>query len=256
LTLTVEREPTIAERIISDGGSTVPSLPAAGPAQPWTESNGRPIPEATVARLATYLRVLSGMREQGTETVSSEELANSAGVNAGLLRKDLSHLGSYGTRGVGYLVAVLEEQLARTLGLSEHRSVVLIGIGNLGQALAGYHGFASRGFRIAGLVDTDPARVGSLVHGVRVSALEALEDLVAREDISIGVIATPAAAAQDIADRLAAAGVSAILNFAPIVLSVPAHIDVRKVDLAGELQILSFHEQRKAQCAVPETQAQ
>lgn len=209
----------------------------------------RTIPEATVARLATYLRVLSALREQGTDTVSSEELALAAGVNAGLLRKDLSHLGSYGTRGVGYLVATLEEQLARTLGLTEHRSVVLIGIGNLGQALAGYHGFASRGFRIAGLVDTDPHRVGTMLHGIRVTHIADLERIIVSEGVSIGVIATPASAAQDVADRLVAAGVSAILNFAPTVLSVPAHIDVRKVDLAGELQILSFHEQRKAQCA-------
>jgi redox-sensing transcriptional repressor len=204
------------------------------------------IPEATVARLATYLRALSALREQNVETVSSEELAASVGVNAGLLRKDLSYLGSYGTRGVGYLVATLEEHLARTLGLTEHRYVVLIGIGNLGQALAGYHGFASRGFRIVGLVDVDPARVGTVLDGLTVSHLDELDDLVGRHGVSIGVIATPAGAAQEVADRLVAAGVTAILNFAPAVLTVPAHIDVRQVDLAGELQILSFHERRKA----------
>lgn len=211
---------------------------------------GSVIPEATVARLATYLRVLSALREQSVETVSSEELAAAAGVNAGLLRKDLSYLGSWGTRGVGYVVDSLETHLARTLGLTEHRSVVLIGIGNLGQALAGYHGFASRGFRIVGLIDVDPARVGSVVAGLPVSSIDDLEDVVERNSVSIGVIATPASAAQKIADRLAAAGVTAILNFAPVVLYVPAHVDVRKVDLAGELQILSFHERRKSQLAV------
>ena len=203
------------------------------------------IPEATVARLATYLRVISGIREQGVPTVSSEELAVAAGANAGLLRKDLSYLGSYGTRGVGYLVTNLEEHLARTLGLTERRCVVLIGVGNLGNALAGYAGFASRGFELVALLDTDPARVGSVVNGVAVSHLDDLDRVVDENDVSIGVIATPAEAAQAVAARLVESGVTAILNFAPGVLNVPAHIDVRKVDLAGELQILSFHERRK-----------
>ena len=198
-----------------------------------------------MARLATYLRVISSMREQDVATVSSEELAAAAGVNAGLLRKDLSYLGSYGTRGVGYLVSNLEEHLARTLGLTERRSVVLIGVGNLGNALAGYAGFASRGFELVALLDTDADRFGSVVNGVRVSHLDEMERVVAEHDVSIGVIATPAEAAQAVADRLVGAGVTAILNFAPVVLSVPGHVHVRKVDLAGELQILSFHETRK-----------
>ena len=206
----------------------------------------RSIPDATVARLATYLRVLAMMDDLGVEIVSSEELANAAGVNSAKLRKDLSHLGSYGVRGVGYAVRTLVEQLASTLGLAERRSVALIGVGNLGQALAGYAGFGSRGFRIAALVDADPARVGTTLRGLTVRHIDELAEVVASEGISIAVIATPASAAQDVCDRLAAAGVTAILNFAPTVLSVPHFVDVRKVDLAAELQILSFHEQRKA----------
>jgi redox-sensing transcriptional repressor len=208
-------------------------------------SDGR-VPDATVARLATYLRVLGSLGDRSITTVSSEELAVAAGVNSAKLRKDLSYLGSYGIRGVGYHVATLTEEIARTLGITVHRSVALIGVGNLGQALAGYAGFASRGFRIAALIDADPARIGTTLRGLEVRDVAELDAIVAEEQIAIAVLATPAAAAQDVCDRLVAAGVTSILNFAPVVLSVPDHVDVRKVDLAAELQILSFHETRKA----------
>jgi redox-sensing transcriptional repressor len=189
--------------------------------------------------------VLTGLGEDATTTVSSEELAAATGVNSAKLRKDLSFLGSYGIRGVGYDVATLAEQIARALGLTVHRNVALVGAGNLGQALAGYAGFASRGFRIAALLDADRARVGTTVHGVTVRDINDLEQVVADEKITIAVLTTPAAVAQGVCDRLVAAGVTSILNFAPVVLSVPHHVDVRKVDLAAELQILSFHENRK-----------
>lgn len=204
------------------------------------------VPDATVARLAIYLRVLTDLRDDGVDTVSSEELALAAGVNSAKLRKDLSHLGSYGVRGVGYGVQTLVGQLADTLGLRENRAVVLIGVGNLGQALAGYGGFASHGFRIAALLDVDPNRVGMVLAGMTVQHVDALTEIVRSEDVSIAVIATPADVAQEIGDRLADAGVTAILNFAPTVLSVPESVNVRKVDLAAELQILSFHEHRKS----------
>jgi redox-sensing transcriptional repressor len=206
----------------------------------------RSIPDATVARLAVYLRVLTALAEQGTVTVSSEELAAAAGVNSAKLRKDLSYLGSYGVRGVGYDVALLVERIARGLGLTRGRAVALVGIGNLGHALAGYGGFATRGFRIAALLDADVARVGEQIAGLIVRHIDELAEVVRAEQVSIGVIATPAQAAQDVCDRLVNAGVTSILNFAPAVLVVPEYVDVRKVDLAVELQILSFHEQRKA----------
>ncbi|MGH8862400.1 MAG: redox-sensing transcriptional repressor Rex [Jatrophihabitantaceae bacterium] len=208
-------------------------------------SDGR-VPDATVARLATYLRVLGSLGDRVTATVSSEELAAAAGVNSAKLRKDLSFLGSYGIRGVGYHVATLTEEIARTLGITVHRSVALIGVGNLGQALAGYAGFASRGFRIAALIDADTERIGTTIRGLVVRDIADLEQIVADEQITIAVLATPASVAQDVCDRLVAAGVTSILNFAPVVLGVPGHVDVRKVDLAAELQILSFHETRKA----------
>ena len=220
---------------------------AAEPAR--TSSRPRGIPEATVARLPIYLRALSGLQDHGIPTVSSEDLAAAAGVGSAKLRKDLSHLGSYGTRGVGYDVDYLVYQIARELGLTQDWPVVIVGIGNLGHALANYGGFASRGFHIAALLDADPARVGEVVAGLAVRHVSELERLVCGLGPAIGVIATPATAAQEVCDRLVAAGVRSILNFAPLVLVVPEEVDVRKVDLAIELQILAFHEQRKVDVA-------
>ena len=219
---------------------------AAGtpPSRPRTRRRG--IPEATVARLPVYLRALHTLAEGGHTTVSSDALAVAAGVNSAKVRKDLSHLGSYGTRGVGYDVDYLIYQISRELGLTQRWAVAIVGVGNLGHALANYGGFASRGFRIAALLDTDRARVGETINGVRVSHIDDLPEVARRERVSIGVIATPAGGAQDVCDRLVAAGVTSILNFAPIVLSVPPGVDLRKVDLSIELQILAFHEQRKA----------
>lgn len=207
------------------------------------------VPEATVARLPVYLRALTGLAEQGVDTVSSESLAAAAGVNSAKVRKDLSHLGSYGTRGVGYDVDYLVYQISRTLGLTRSRNVAIVGAGYLGHALANYAGFGSRGFRIAALLDADPQAVGERVAGLTVRAVAELERVVDDEGVSIGVIATPATAAQDVCDRLVGAGVTSVLNFAPVVLSVPPGVDVRKVDLSIELQILAFHEERKAAAA-------
>jgi len=216
--------------------------------RPSARASGRErgIPEATVARLPVYLRALHTLSDGGLDTVSSEALATSAGVNSAKLRKDLSHLGSYGTRGVGYDVTILIDQISLALGLTQRWTVALVGVGNLGHALAGYAGFSSRGFRIAALLDADPARVGEAISGLNVRHISEIDAVVAEEGISIGVIATPAEAAQDVCDQLVSAGVTSILNFAPCVLNVPAGVDVRKVDLSIELQILSFHEHRKA----------
>ena len=202
------------------------------------------IPEATVARLPLYLRALHALADEGMTTISSEALAEAAGVNSAKLRKDLSHLGSYGTRGVGYDVAHLIAQISRELGLQRRCSVVLIGVGNLGRALAGYGGFASRGLAIDALLDADPALTGQTIAGLTVRHIDDLPEVVVPG--SIGVIATPASAAQEVCDRLVAAGVTSILNFAPTVLTVPDSVDLRKVDLSIELQILSFHEHRKS----------
>jgi redox-sensing transcriptional repressor len=208
--------------------------------------SARDIPEATVARLPVYLRALTTLADQGISTCSSEELAAGAGVNSAKLRKDLSYLGSYGTRGVGYDVEYLRYQIAREIGVTQDWPVVIVGIGNLGHALANYSGFRSRGFRVVALLDADPERHGEHVADIDVRPFDDLEQIVHEHGVAIGVIATPALAAQDVADRMVEAGIRSILNFAPVVLSVPDHVDVRKVDLSIELQILAYHEQRKA----------
>jgi redox-sensing transcriptional repressor len=205
----------------------------------------RRIPEATVARLPVYLRILYDLADERTTTISSERLAELAGVNAAKVRKDLSYLGSYGTRGVGYDVEYLLFQMNRELGLTQAWPVIIVGAGNLGQALAGYGGFDERGFPVVAVVDVDPSKVGTELVGVPVRHIDDLPKLVTAPGRAIGVIATPAAAAQEVADRLIAAGVRSILNFAPVLLNVPRGVWVRKVDLALELQILSFYQQRR-----------
>ena len=205
----------------------------------------RRIPEATVARLPVYLRSLLEMTDSKTATISSERLAELAGVNAAKVRKDLSYLGSYGTRGVGYDVEFLLYQISRELGLTQDWPVVIVGLGNLGHALANYRGFMARGFRIVALVDADPSKVGERIGDLAVRHVDDLPAIAAEQGIAIGIIATPASVAQEVADRLVEAGVTSILNFAPAVITVPAPVSLRKVDLSIELQILSFYQQRR-----------
>jgi redox-sensing transcriptional repressor len=209
----------------------------------------RSIPEATVGRLPRYLQALAGMAADGTAVASSEELALAAGVTSAKVRKDLSHLGSYGTRGVGYDIAYLIHQIRRELGLTQDWGIAIAGIGNLGHALANYKGFGDRGFRVSALVDVDPAKVGERVGELEVTHIDALPALVRERGIAIGVIATPATAVQDVGDRLVDAGIRSILNFAPAPLTAPPGVSVRSVDLAVELQILAYYEQRKAALA-------
>jgi redox-sensing transcriptional repressor len=206
-----------------------------------------------------YHRSLLSLTARGVLLVSSEELAEASGVSSAKLRKDLSFLGSYGTRGVGYEVEFLLYQIARALGLTQVWPVVIVGIGNLGNALAGYPGFASRGFSVVGLFDTDPVRVDETVtvagKEIVVSDISKLPQVVLSSGASIGVIATPETAAQEVCDLMVRNGITSILNFAPVLIEVPAGVDVRRVDLATELQILAFHEQRKSQSALTQANA-
>lgn len=209
-------------------------------------AGGRPrvIPEATIARLASYLRALTALAET-RDAISSEELAAESGVNSATLRRDLSHLGTYGVRGVGYEIELLIAEIGRALGSHHRYRVALVGVGNLGAALAGYPGFVSRGLTIGALFDVDPRRIGQLAGGIPIHDIADIDAICRREDITIGVIATPQSAAQAAADALVGAGVRAILAFSPGVIHVPADVDLRTVDLAVELQILAFHEARR-----------
>ena len=209
-------------------------------------ATARRIPEATVARLPVYLRSLLEVAEAKTTTISSERLAELAGVNAAKVRKDLSYLGSYGTRGVGYDVEFLLYQISRELGLNQDWPVVIVGVGHLGHALANYRGFSARGFRIVALFDSDAAKIGEQIGTVAVRPMDELDAVVRAQSVAIALITTPPNVAQEVADRLVAAGVTSILNFAPTVINVPAHVSLRKVDLSIELQILSFYQQQAA----------
>jgi redox-sensing transcriptional repressor len=210
-----------------------------------TTAAPRDIPDATVARLPLYHRALIVLHQLGVGTVSSEQLAEMAGVNAAKVRKDLSYFGTYGTRGVGYDVDQLLGEIRREMGLDRAWNCIVVGVGNLGSALLSFAGFRERGFNVAAAVDVDPTRVGTVVGGLSVGHQDDLARLIDENDVAIGVIATPPAAAQDVADALVAAGVESILNFAPIMVEVPEGVLIRHVDLASELEILAFHKGRR-----------
>lgn len=211
-----------------------------------TRTPQKDIPQATVARLATYLRVLALMTDDGVAIVSSEELAVAAGVNSAKLRKDLSFLGPNGVRGVGYDVARLRSRIEDVLGLSGGHRVVLVGAGNLGRALVGYRGFRRRGFAVVGIFDNDPEVIGLDVEGLRVRDAAGLAGDLALLRPTIAVIAVPDDSAQQVCDELVAAGVQSILSFALCPLTAPPGVELRRVDLAVEMQMLSFERVRNA----------
>lgn len=206
----------------------------------------RAVPPSTVARLPVYLRALDELAARGVARTSSGELAELSGVGSALLRRDLSFLGSHGVRGVGYDVEHLQAQVAAELGMTGDLPVVIVGIGHLGHALASYVVEAGTGFRVAALVDADPRVVGTTVAGLVVEDDARLDEVVRREGATLAVLTTPAEVAQEVCDRLVAAGVTGILTFVPRVLQVPEHVDLRSVDLATELQILAFHARQRA----------
>lgn len=199
------------------------------------------IPEMTIRRLSIYLRCLAQLDEDGVKTVSSQELAERFHLNSAQVRKDLAYFGEFGIRGIGYYVSNLRAELSRLLALDREWRVALVGFGNLGSALFHYRSFARQGFRVAAIVDDDPTKSGRRVDGLEILPLAELPRLVKQHGIQIGVIAVPAAAAQAVADRLVAAGVRAILNFAPARLTVPKDVRLQNVDLSIELENLSFH---------------
>jgi len=198
------------------------------------------LPSATVERLPRYLRCIERLPE-AQQTISSGELARLSNLKAAGVRRDLSYLGTFGIRGVGYRVKELNDQIRHALGLTADRPVAVVGIGNLGSALANYTGFGNRGFRVVGLYDAAPSKIGTCLGGVEVRHISRLPDDARTTHISVGIIATPAGAAQQVATMLVEAGVRSILNFAPTVLQVPDDIHLRQVDVATELQILGYY---------------
>jgi redox-sensing transcriptional repressor len=200
----------------------------------------RRVAESTVRRLSLYLRFLEEFEEQGIGTVSSGALASLGGTTSAQVRKDLSFFGSFGKRGLGYPVPELAGRIREILGLNRRYRVALVGAGKMGSALVQYRGFRARGFDIVAIFDTDPAKVGHRWNGLTVLDIAGLEEELARQPIDMAVLVTPAEAAQGVADRLTAAGVKAILNFAPVQLTVPDDVVVKTVNLALELETLSY----------------
>jgi len=198
------------------------------------------IADSTVRRLSLYLRFLEEFENAGLTTVSSEELAARGGTTSAQVRKDLSFFGSFGKRGLGYQVGELTQRMRRILGLERDWRVVIVGIGKIGSALAQYEGFQQRGFRVVGLYDTDPAKVGREVDGLRVRPIESLAEDNRERPVDIAVIAVPASAAQRVVDEVVAAGITGIMSFAPIQLHVPADVTLNTVNMAMELERLSF----------------
>ena len=195
----------------------------------------------TIRRLSIYSRCLAQLEEDGVKTVSSQEFAERFHLNSAQVRKDLAYFGEFGIRGIGYYVANLRAELSKILGLDREWRLALVGFGNLGSALFRYRGFARGGFRVAAIVDDDPAKAGRVVDGLPILPVSELAPAVRQSGIQVGVIAVPADAAQLVADRLVAAGVRAILNFAPVRLTVPRDVRLQNVDLSIELENLSFH---------------
>ena len=199
------------------------------------------IPEATIVRLSVYSRFLEQVDRKGIITISSGEIAEGVGVSPAQVRKDLAYFGEFGTRGVGYNVKDLLRHTLKILGLNGQWNVILIGAGNLGSALVSYRGFRERGFNIVGVFDNDLSKIGKRLVDLEVMGTERLEEVVRQHNVKIGIMTIPAKSAQESADLLISAGVKAILNFAPTVLSVPDEIEVRDIDLSTRLEILTFH---------------
>lgn len=199
------------------------------------------IPEATVMRLSVYSRYLHQLLNEGTDTISSGDIARGVGVSSAQVRKDLAYFGEFGTRGVGYKVEDLYGHLMKILGLDKRWNIVIVGAGKLGSALALYQGFTERGFSIGAIVDADERIIGTKLGDIEVEPLNVLDKRIKEKNINVGVVTVPAAAAQDVTDQLVAAGVKAILNFSPRVIKVPNDVVLRNVDLSVHLEVLSFN---------------
>lgn len=200
----------------------------------------RPVPPTTIRRLSTYYRVLGPVQSDGQPNVSSETLASLTGFTAAQVRRDLAYFGSFGKRGVGYAVSSLRQRLAAILGIDRGWRIGLVGVGNLGRALMAYPGFNNQGFDVVAAFDSDASVIGSMVNGQDVRPVDALEDAVRDEHIDMVIVTVPAGAAQQVVDQAVASGVRAILNFAPTQLRVPPHVQLSNVDLAVEVEYLSY----------------
>ncbi len=199
------------------------------------------VPDIVVARLPLYLRALSAMQNGGKEFTSSQEMAQWLGISSAQIRKDLSHFGEFGKQGTGYSVAGLQEKLRQILNLEREWPIIIIGAGNIGSAVANYPGFAHRGFRVCAVFDNDPKKIGSAVGAFKIRDVRQLPEFVRAHGVRLAMIAVPAESAQEVADLAIASGIAAILNYAPVNLSVPAHVRVENIDPVLHLQHMTYY---------------
>ncbi|MBA2277251.1 MAG: redox-sensing transcriptional repressor Rex [Chloroflexia bacterium] len=223
------------------GNGAGAALFEAAPAAIAAADGAPPIPDIVIRRLPIYVRTLNALRQRGVRSVSSEELADLIGVTAAQIRRDLSYFGKFGKQGKGYDVGFLATTISRILRLDRQWPVALVGLGNLGRAIAHYRGFAPSSFTIVALFDHNPRNVGDTVDGLEILPDDELTEAIEREDIKIGIIAVPADLAQEIADRMVRGGVEAILNYAPVILKVPPHVTVREIDPVSALQSMTYY---------------
>lgn len=220
--------------------SRPPTSGAAGRRHDGEGSTGGGIPLVTIRRLYSYIRLLEEFLEEGQVSISSDQLAAAVGVKASQLRKDLAYIGEFGTRGKGYDIANLHEQLTGMLGLAREWTMALAGVGHIGTALTRYTAQADRGFTLKALFDTNPALIGTRLAGVPIHSADQIATVCKRERIQLGILTVPGAVAQDVADRFIAGGVRALLNIAPVALAVPEGVSVRNVDIIAEMRLLSY----------------
>jgi redox-sensing transcriptional repressor len=210
--------------------------PKPNPSRPDPNS----VPSAVVNRLSLYLRELQHLIGDGSETINSSQLGQRLGFTDAQVRKDLAHFGHFGHPGIGYRCGELVQAIRHILGTDRQWQVALVGVGNLGRALLGYRGFQKQGFRMVAAFDINPSEVGEIIDGVQVHHIDQLDQVLSQQKIELGLVAVPAAQAQEVTDKLVTAGVSGILNFAPVTLSVPAGVSKVGVDLARELEQVTF----------------
>jgi redox-sensing transcriptional repressor len=229
----------VSESLIDDFGDTEPEQSAPSGLKADLDQNG--IPDIVIRRLPIYARSLSYLADAGVETVSSGELGTRLGVSAAQIRRDLSYFGEFGKQGKGYNVAYLLEQVNGILQLDRDWPVALVGLGHLGRALLHYEGLSEHGFNIMALFDHNPDKVGQKIGELTIQSMSAMGEALARQKIKMAIMAVPASGAQDAADALVAAGVGAILNYAPIIVQVPTHVKIRHIDPVVALQTMTYY---------------
>jgi redox-sensing transcriptional repressor len=232
--------PTSGDLALESTGSGAQALGAAPAAGAAEDVLGR-VPQPTIERLSAYLQCVRSLRSEGVATASSSQISDGTGINAAQFRKDLSYFGEFGRPGLGYDVADLEAHLSRIMGLDARHEVLLVGAGNLGSALLHYSGFPQRGFHIVAAFDADPSKVGTVINGLEVQHVDELARVNATLNAHVGVVSVTRGAAQEVVDKLVAAGVQAILNFAPVSILVRPGIVVRHVDLTSQMEVLSYY---------------